>query len=95
LLLAWSSPCELLDSGPRHVFIDLPYSLTVRAAKDEDADLKAVGAPKSIHEAAERGNTGFIVRAIERTLDFDINQKARALEDSIHGLAPSAAYACA
>lgn len=35
----------------------------------------APGPPKNIFEAAERGMVGFIVKAVERTLEFNINQR--------------------
>jgi hypothetical protein len=31
--------------------------------------------PKNLHEAAEKGQTNMAVRMIERTIDFDINQR--------------------
>ncbi len=40
-------------------------------------DLVESPAPKTFHEAAEQGNTGMIVKTIERTIDFDINQRVR------------------
>jgi hypothetical protein len=36
-------------------------------------DLVEDAPPKNFHEAAERGDTNYIVKAIERTIDFDIN----------------------
>ena len=33
--------------------------------------------PKTIHEAGEKGNVNFIMRQVERTIDFDINQRVR------------------
>ncbi|KAI8467738.1 MAG: ankyrin repeat-containing domain protein [Monoraphidium minutum] len=40
--------------------------------------------PKTIHEAAERGNTAWCVRTIERTLDFDINCRDRLMRTALH-----------
>jgi hypothetical protein len=41
--------------------------------------------PKSFHEAAERGDTTYIIKVIERTIDFDINQQVRVGgDDSSH-----------
>jgi len=42
-------------------------------------------APKSIHEAAERGNTNWCVRAIERTIDFDVNQRDQLMRTALVG----------
>ena len=42
-------------------------------------DLAAEGPPRDIFEAAERGNVGFITRAVERTVEFDINMRGRAV----------------
>jgi hypothetical protein len=33
-------------------------------------------APKTFHDTAERGNTAWRVRAIERMIDFDVNCRA-------------------
>uniref|UniRef100_A0A7S3QTA9 Uncharacterized protein n=1 Tax=Dunaliella tertiolecta TaxID=3047 RepID=A0A7S3QTA9_DUNTE len=59
------------------------YSSMLCHSKDEDADNQST-APKNIHEAAERGNTGFIVRLIERSLDFNINQKDNLGRTALH-----------
>jgi hypothetical protein len=34
---------------------------------------------RNIFEAAERGQIGFVVKAVERTLDYDINQRVGLL----------------
>lgn len=40
--------------------------------------------PKTFHEAAERGNTAWCIRAIERTLDFDVNCRDRLMRTALH-----------
>eukprot|EP00877_Chromochloris_zofingiensis_P009255 jgi/Chrzof1/4583/Cz14g19050.t1 len=47
-------------------------------------DLVEDAPPKTFHEAAERGNTSVIMRYIERTIDFDINQKDRLMRTALH-----------
>jgi hypothetical protein len=51
-------------------------------------DLEEEAPPRSFMEAGERGDTNFIVKAIERTLDFKINQAVRA-----HGVGRAARLA--
>eukprot|EP00882_Tetradesmus_deserticola_P025893 GHRQ01028479.1.p1 GENE.GHRQ01028479.1~~GHRQ01028479.1.p1 ORF type:complete len:129 (+),score=16.87 GHRQ01028479.1:349-735(+) len=46
---------------------------TPKSARFRVYDLVGDAPPKNIHEAAERGDTHYIVKAIERTIDFDIN----------------------
>eukprot|EP00199_Chlamydomonas_sp_CCMP681_P008551 CAMPEP_0119102108 /NCGR_PEP_ID=MMETSP1180-20130426/966_1 /TAXON_ID=3052 ORGANISM="Chlamydomonas cf sp, Strain CCMP681" /NCGR_SAMPLE_ID=MMETSP1180 /ASSEMBLY_ACC=CAM_ASM_000741 /LENGTH=151 /DNA_ID=CAMNT_0007086335 /DNA_START=110 /DNA_END=565 /DNA_ORIENTATION=- len=41
-------------------------------------------APKSLHEAAERGNVSYITRTVERTLDLDINQVDNLQRTALH-----------
>jgi hypothetical protein len=40
--------------------------------------------PKTFHEAAERGDTSWCVRAIERNLDFDANCRDRLMRTALH-----------
>ena len=40
--------------------------------------------PKNIFEASEQGVVGWIVKAVERTLDYDINQRDRLLRTGLH-----------
>lgn len=40
--------------------------------------------PKTFHEAAEKGNTNMLVRMIERTIDFDINQRDKLNRTALH-----------
>lgn len=49
--------------------------LNAESAKFRVYDLIDDGPPKNIHEAAERGDATYIVKLIERTIDFDINQQ--------------------
>ncbi|GAX76376.1 hypothetical protein CEUSTIGMA_g3822.t1 [Chlamydomonas eustigma] len=39
---------------------------------------------RNIFEAAERGQIGWVVKAVERTLDYDINQRDRLLRTGLH-----------
>ena len=41
--------------------------------------------PKSFHDAAERGDTTWCVRAIERTIDFDVNARDRLMRTALVG----------
>uniref|UniRef100_A0A7S0S0X3 Uncharacterized protein n=1 Tax=Chlamydomonas leiostraca TaxID=1034604 RepID=A0A7S0S0X3_9CHLO len=41
-------------------------------------------APRNIFEAAERGMTGWIVKAVERSLEFDINQRDKLQRTALH-----------
>lgn len=41
-------------------------------------DLVEDGPPRNFIEAAERGDDSYIIKAIERTLDFNINQTVRS-----------------
>lgn len=43
-----------------------------------DKDAVPSGTPRNIWEAAERGTTGFIIRLVERNVEFNINQRVRA-----------------
>ncbi len=42
------------------------------------------GPPKNIFEAAERGNVAFITRLVERSLEFDINQRDKIQRTALH-----------
>lgn len=46
-------------------------------------DLVEDGPPRNFIEAAERGDDNYIIKAIERTLDFNINQTV-----SLHAVGP-------
>eukprot|EP00879_Flechtneria_rotunda_P004851 GHRR01005125.1.p1 GENE.GHRR01005125.1~~GHRR01005125.1.p1 ORF type:complete len:196 (+),score=77.08 GHRR01005125.1:170-757(+) len=47
-------------------------------------DLLEEAPPKTIHEAAERGDCSFIVKTIERTIDFDVNQQDKTGRTALH-----------
>ncbi|KIY92912.1 hypothetical protein MNEG_15050 [Monoraphidium neglectum] len=49
-----------------------------------DLDEDRNEAPKTFHDAAERGNTAWCVRAIERTIDFDVNCRDRLMRTALH-----------
>lgn len=52
-------------------------------------------APKTIHEAAERGFTGVIVRLVERNVEFDINQRDKYQRTALHWAAEMGRIECA
>lgn len=47
-------------------------------------DIVKPGGPKNIFEAAERGSVGFIVKLVERTIEFNINQRDRLQRTALH-----------
>jgi hypothetical protein len=47
------------------------------ASKFAVFELSDEPAPKTFHEAAEKGNLSMLMKFIERTIDFDINQRVR------------------
>lgn len=51
--------------------------------------------PKTIHEAAERGYTGVIVRMVERNVEFDINQRDKYQRTALHWAAEMGRIECA
>eukprot|EP00882_Tetradesmus_deserticola_P006660 GHRQ01007013.1.p1 GENE.GHRQ01007013.1~~GHRQ01007013.1.p1 ORF type:complete len:195 (+),score=75.21 GHRQ01007013.1:144-728(+) len=57
---------------------------TPKSARFRVYDLVGDAPPKNIHEAAERGDTHYIVKAIERTIDFDINMTDRTGRTALH-----------
>jgi hypothetical protein len=48
------------------------------ASKFAVFELSDEPAPKTFHEAAEKGNLSMLMKFIERTIDFDINQRVRS-----------------
>eukprot|EP00878_Enallax_costatus_P003965 GHUV01004186.1.p2 GENE.GHUV01004186.1~~GHUV01004186.1.p2 ORF type:complete len:191 (+),score=59.06 GHUV01004186.1:313-885(+) len=42
------------------------------------------GPPKNFHEAAERGDVTYMVKLMERTIDFDINEQDRTGRTALH-----------
>eukprot|EP00775_Hariotina_reticulata_P002654 gene2655-2953_t len=52
-------------------------------------DLVDEAPPKTFHEAAERGDTAYIIKVIERTIDFDINQQDKTGRTALHWAAES------
>lgn len=50
---------------------------TAESARFRVYDLVEDAPPKNFHEAAERGDTNYLVKTIERTIDFDINMTVR------------------
>lgn len=40
-----------------------------------ESDNDSKSPPKTIHEAAEQGNTNWVLSAVERTIEFDIDQR--------------------
>lgn len=52
----------------------IPRLLAETAGRFAVYDLMEDAPPKNFIEAAERGDNNYIVKVIERTLDFNINQ---------------------
>jgi hypothetical protein len=48
-----------------------------------DLEGRAEAAPRMFHEAAEPGNTVWCVRAIKRTIDFDVNGRDRLMRTAL------------
>lgn len=61
-----------------------PNATTSNRNKFSVYDLVEEAPPRSFHEAAERGNTKFLIRTIERNIEFDINQKDRHGRTALH-----------
>mmetsp|Transcript_550 Transcript_550/g.1483 ORF Transcript_550/g.1483 Transcript_550/m.1483 type:complete len:169 (-) Transcript_550:187-693(-) len=57
--------------------------------------LSAVHEPKNLHEAAERGDVNFIRDVIERTVDFDVNQRDHIGRTALHWAAETGQCAAA
>ncbi|GBF93117.1 hypothetical protein Rsub_05846 [Raphidocelis subcapitata] len=77
------SPLSVPTGSPK---VSLNTPTTTRGSKFAVYDLSEERgeAPKSFHEAAERGDTSWCVRTIERTLDFDVNCRDRLMRTALH-----------
>ena len=56
----------------------LPFAHAVPEQEEE------IAAPRTIHEAAQNGDLSWIVRTVERTLDYDINSRDRLQRTALH-----------
>ncbi|KAL6745127.1 ankyrin repeat-containing domain protein [Haematococcus lacustris] len=58
----------------------LPVAIARSSATSDDAPV----APKSLFEAAERGTVGYIVRQVERNIEYNINQRDKFQRTALH-----------
>ncbi|WIA33907.1 hypothetical protein OEZ86_007006 [Tetradesmus obliquus] len=66
-------------AGPNGISLCTPKSARFRVY-----DLVEDAPPKNFHEAAERGDTNYLVKTIERTIDFDINMTDKTGRTALH-----------
>ncbi|MEW5320469.1 MAG: hypothetical protein WDW38_011539 [Sanguina aurantia] len=87
--------------APRHPAAEMPSSaggtgsrrsqlVTRMLEQDEDSS-----GPRNIFEAAERGLVGYIVKAVERRLDFNVAQKDKFDRSALHWAAETNSIECA
>ncbi|GFH25437.1 predicted protein [Haematococcus lacustris] len=57
-----------------------PVTIARNSATSDDAPV----APKSLFEAAERGTVGYIVRQVERNIEYNINQRDKFQRTALH-----------
>ncbi|GFH28405.1 predicted protein [Haematococcus lacustris] len=57
-----------------------PVTIARNSATSDDAPV----APKSLFEAAERGAVGYIVRQVERNIEYNINQRDKFQRTALH-----------
>ncbi|KAG1664747.1 hypothetical protein FOA52_004755 [Chlamydomonas sp. UWO 241] len=65
-------------------FKDEAESAAAIARRKEELKNLAEDGPKNLFEAAEQGAVGWIVKKVERSIDYDINQRDRLSRTAIH-----------
>mmetsp|Transcript_26142 Transcript_26142/g.57142 ORF Transcript_26142/g.57142 Transcript_26142/m.57142 type:complete len:215 (+) Transcript_26142:65-709(+) len=79
-------PPEEVPSAPaptrdRHAHAVVEETLATASAKPEDDTPQP---PRNIFEAAERGMVGWIVKTVERNIEYDVNQRDRLSRTALH-----------